>query len=217
MHTQAQYALIKPGGEITALRELFTELLADRRNVQHIADMMAGADIHYDMGTGDPHPLVGRWAPDLLLDAPTGPVRLARLTEAARPLLLDLTEDGSPAKEAAAWHDRVDTLTTRCLDPRPPATALLLRPDGYVAWGLGHSPPHLPRARHPAGRPHPMVRHDRVRLGPAAAWWHPDAQPRALNAATRVGRTAAARPAAIRLKRAPTLSAARTNRTNAIR
>ncbi|MFC4591919.1 FAD-dependent monooxygenase [Sphaerisporangium corydalis] len=134
MHTQAQTALIKPGGEITALRELFTELLADRHNVQHVADMMAGADIRYDMGIDDPHPLVGRWAPDLLLDTPTGHVRLAGLTATARPLLLDLTEDASPAKEAAAWHDRVDTLTTRCLDPNPPATALLLRPDGYIAW-----------------------------------------------------------------------------------
>ncbi len=60
MHTQAQTALIKPGGEVTALRELFTELLADRGNVQRIADMMAGADLRYDMGTGDPHP----WSAD---------------------------------------------------------------------------------------------------------------------------------------------------------
>ncbi|GAB1818188.1 FAD-dependent monooxygenase [Herbidospora sp. RD11066] len=141
MHTQAQTALIKPGAEVTALRELFTELLTDRNNVRHIADMMAGADLHYDMGTGDPHPLVGRWAPDLLLDGPDGPVPLARLTTTARPLLLDLTEDGSPAKETAAWHDRVDTLTTHCLDPHPPATALLLRPDGYVAWASAASHP----------------------------------------------------------------------------
>ncbi|MFD8526540.1 FAD-dependent monooxygenase [Streptosporangium canum] len=85
MHTQAQSALIAPGGEVTALRELFMELLGDQRNVQHIADMMAGADIRYDMGAGDAHPLTGRWAPDLPLDTGTG-------------------------------H------------------ALLLRPDGYIAW-----------------------------------------------------------------------------------
>ncbi|WP_061300056.1 FAD-dependent monooxygenase [Herbidospora cretacea] len=141
MHTQAQTALIKPGAEVTALRELFTELLADRRNVQRIADMMAGADVHYDMGGDDPHPLVGRWAPDLLLDTPSGQVPLARLTAAARPLLLDLTEDAGAAKEAAAWHDRVDTLTTSCPDPNPPATALLLRPDGYVAWASAAARP----------------------------------------------------------------------------
>ncbi|MEV7968216.1 FAD-dependent monooxygenase [Sphaerisporangium sp. NPDC088356] len=134
MHTQAQSALIAPGGEVTALRELFMELLADRRNVQRIADMVAGADIRYDMGADDAHPLVGRWAPDLLLDTGNGHVRLAGLTTTARPLLLDLTEDASPAKESAAWHDRVDAITARAQDSAPPATALLLRPDGYVAW-----------------------------------------------------------------------------------
>ncbi|WP_031162083.1 FAD-dependent monooxygenase [Streptosporangium roseum] len=134
MHTQAQSALIAPGGEVTALRELFMELLGDRRNVQRIADMMAGADIRYDMGAGDAHPLIGRWAPDLLLDTGTGRVRLAELTTAARPLLLDLTEDASPAKESAGWRGRVDAITARSQDPTSPATALLLRPDGYIAW-----------------------------------------------------------------------------------
>ncbi|MET8338974.1 hypothetical protein ABZV14_37585 [Streptosporangium canum] len=134
MHTQAQSALIAPGGEVTALRELFMELLGDQRNVQHIADMMAGADIRYDMGAADAHPLIGRWAPDLLLDTGTGHVRLAALTTAARPLLLDLTEDASPAKESAGWRGRVDAVTARSQDPTSPATALLLRPDGYVAW-----------------------------------------------------------------------------------
>ncbi|MGO4430455.1 FAD-dependent monooxygenase, partial [Streptomyces sp. MCAF7] len=64
MHTQAQSLLIRPGGEVTALRELFGELLAQPTTRQHLADLMSGADITYDMGpaTG---PLVGRWAPDL--------------------------------------------------------------------------------------------------------------------------------------------------------
>ena len=65
MQTQAQSALIAPGNEVTALRELFGELLADPRNVQRIADLMSGADIRYHDG---PHPLIGRWAPDLLVD-----------------------------------------------------------------------------------------------------------------------------------------------------
>ncbi|MEV4109006.1 FAD-dependent monooxygenase [Nonomuraea sp. NPDC049695] len=149
MHTQSQSALIAPGAEITALRRLFTELLADRRNVQHIADMMAGADIRYGMGAGDAHPLIGRWAPDLLLDTGTGPVRLAGLTGEARPLLLDLTEQGSLAGEASQWRDRVDVVTARLHDPvttlpHDPAasvTALLLRPDCYVAWASASSRP----------------------------------------------------------------------------
>ncbi|WP_326822566.1 FAD-dependent monooxygenase [Streptosporangium sp. NBC_01756] len=134
MHTRAQSALIAPGGEVTALRELFTELLHDRRNVQRIADMMAGADIRYDMGAGDAHPLAGRWAPDLLPDTGTGPVRLAELTRDARPLLLDLTEDASLTEELSGWRDRVDVVAARSPDPAAPATALLLRPDCYIAW-----------------------------------------------------------------------------------
>jgi hypothetical protein len=137
MHTQAQSALIAPGSDVTALRELFTELLRDKGTVQHIADTMAGADIRYD--TGDTHPLAGRWAPDLVLRNGNGPVRLAELTRAARPLLLDLTEDGALAKELSGTHDRVDTVTADAADA--PVTALLLRPDGYVAWASSEPRP----------------------------------------------------------------------------
>ncbi|WP_240969338.1 FAD-dependent monooxygenase [Streptomyces sp. HNM0575] len=114
MHTRAQSALIAPGSEVTALRELFTELLEQPGNIRHIADMMAGADVHYGTGNGDPHPLIGAWAPDLLLDTGAGrPVRLAELTRNARPLLLDLTGDGSYAGEVGPWDDRVDALAAR--------------------------------------------------------------------------------------------------------
>jgi hypothetical protein len=126
MYAQAVAALMAPGGDVTALRELFTELLGHRDTVQHLADLTAGTDVRYDMG--DAHPLVGRFAPDLVLDTPSGPVRLAELTRTARPLLLDLTEDGS----LAGWGDRLDVV-----DARPQAgapSALLLRPDTYVAW-----------------------------------------------------------------------------------
>ncbi|MEV0970915.1 FAD-dependent monooxygenase [Microtetraspora glauca] len=133
MHTQAQSALIAPGSQVTALRVLFAELLGDRRNIQRIADLMSGADIRYDMGPGDGHPLAGRWAPDLPLDTGNGPVRLADLTTNARPLLLDLTEGASFTPELSGWHDRVDTVAAGCDDPAAPA-ALLLRPDCYVAW-----------------------------------------------------------------------------------
>jgi hypothetical protein len=94
--------------------------------------MIAGADIRYDMGTASTHPLVGQWAPDLLLDTGCGPVRLAELTTAARPLLLDLTENACLAPEADGWRDRVDVVTARTRDTA--ATGLLLRPDCYTAW-----------------------------------------------------------------------------------
>jgi 2-polyprenyl-6-methoxyphenol hydroxylase-like FAD-dependent oxidoreductase len=132
MHTQAQLALLAPGAEVTALRELFTELLGDVHTLAHIADLLAGADVHYDMGVTDAHPLVGRRAPDLVLDTGHGTQRLAELTPTARPLLLDLTDNACYASEIEGWRDRVDTVTASTPDSN--ACALLLRPDCYVAW-----------------------------------------------------------------------------------
>jgi len=142
MHSQAQLALLAPGAEVTALRDLFTELLRDQHTASHIANMMAGADICYDMGTESTHPLIGRWAPDLLLDTGNGPVRLADLTTTARPLLLDLTEDESLTAATDGWRDRIDTVTARTSNTT--ATGLLLRPDSYIAWATDapHPGPH---------------------------------------------------------------------------
>jgi hypothetical protein len=106
------------GSDVTALRELFTELLGYRDTVQHLADLTAGTDIHYDMGTDNAHPLVGRFAPDMELRTPTGTVRLAELTRTARPLLLDLTEDASPAGTLSEWHDQVDIVTANVIGER---------------------------------------------------------------------------------------------------
>jgi 2-polyprenyl-6-methoxyphenol hydroxylase-like FAD-dependent oxidoreductase len=125
MHTQAQNALITPGSDVTALRRLFTELLQDNVTMQRVADLMSGADLRYDMGHDGP--LVGRWAPDLLLDTETGPTRLAELTRDGRPLLLDLT--GALAGET--HDDRVHVVTARADSP---LAGMLIRPDGYVAW-----------------------------------------------------------------------------------
>ncbi|MET8400645.1 hypothetical protein [Streptomyces sp900116325] len=57
------------------MRELFTELLGNPSTVQHLADLTAGADIRYDMGSPHAHPLVGRFAPDMELHTPAGTVR----------------------------------------------------------------------------------------------------------------------------------------------
>ncbi|WP_062353266.1 FAD-dependent oxidoreductase [Herbidospora yilanensis] len=132
LNAQAQSALIAPGGDVTGLREVFTELLRDQSTVQRLAGLLAGADVRYDMGRPEAHPLTGRFAPDMDLHTPAGPVRLAELTRNARPLLLDLTEDASLAETPALRHDQVDVVTARSHLPAP--TALLLRPDGYVAW-----------------------------------------------------------------------------------
>lgn len=112
MHTQAQSALIAPGGEVTALRALFAELLGEETVVRRIAGLLAGSDVGY-----------ARWAPDLVLRLGDRSVRLAELTRDGGPLLLDFTGslDGGPVPTVVA---RADTSFT----------ALLVRPDGCVAW-----------------------------------------------------------------------------------
>src|SRR5262249_60922812 len=79
MHTQAQTALLAPGTEVTALRALFGDLLQQEPNLRYVADLLAGTDVRYDVGGGDapPHPLLGRWAPDLPLTGAGGAARAA--------------------------------------------------------------------------------------------------------------------------------------------
>ncbi|MFC9999785.1 FAD-dependent monooxygenase [Nocardia sp. NPDC127526] len=131
---RTQAALQAPGSDVTALREVFAELLADEPAVQRIADLLAGSDIRYDMGDPDAHPLVGRVAPDLELDIDGSTVRIAELTRAARPLLVDLTEGGVVSAAVPEWGDRVDVIAGRATPPVRGVSALLLRPDTYVAW-----------------------------------------------------------------------------------
>jgi 2-polyprenyl-6-methoxyphenol hydroxylase-like FAD-dependent oxidoreductase len=136
MQTQAQLALMAPGTEVSSLRSIFEELLADERNLSHIAGLMAGTDIRYQMRAvdGTPPPLLGRWAPDLPLVAAGGRVRLAELMRAGRPVLLDLTGESQLAEACVAWKDRVDVVPARLAEPVPAPSAMLIRPDGYVAW-----------------------------------------------------------------------------------
>ncbi|TQM32857.1 FAD-dependent monooxygenase [Nocardia bhagyanarayanae] len=144
MNARAQSALIAPGQDVEGLRELFTELLRDRNTVQRLADLIAGADVEYDMGVPDAHPLVGRFAPDMDVRTPRGTFRLAELTRSARPLLLDLTDDASAATSLAAEpsaRDRIEMITGTS---ESAVTAVMIRPDGYVVWASSSRKPAAP-------------------------------------------------------------------------
>lgn len=124
MHTRAQMALAEPGPNITALRQLLSELFDCPGTRRHVADLMSGADTRYE--TTSTHPLAGRWLPDLVLG---NGKRVAELMRAARPALLNLGD--VDVSVADGWADRVDVVsTTADLEAR----AVLVRPDGYVAW-----------------------------------------------------------------------------------
>jgi 2-polyprenyl-6-methoxyphenol hydroxylase-like FAD-dependent oxidoreductase len=125
MHSMSQTALFGPGPEIGALRKLFTELLELPSVAEHMAHLLAGSDVRYEVG--DDHPLAGWLVPDVTLGDGR---RVAELLHHGRPVLLDLC--GRVGNAARGWTDRVDVVSGAVPDLE--VCALLIRPDGYVAW-----------------------------------------------------------------------------------
>ena len=131
-HSLAQSALIAPGPEITALRCLVGELLAEPAVLSGVASLLAGAEPR--AGVNGAHPLVGRFVPELTVTVDGRGLRVAELARTGRPLLLDLGACTAPVVQA--WCDRLDLVVAA--HPDPPAPALLVRPDGVVAWAGEH-------------------------------------------------------------------------------
>ncbi|HEX8316901.1 FAD-dependent monooxygenase [Longimicrobium sp.] len=137
-NTMAQVALLRPDDRSKAAREAMAELLSMDEPRRRLAAEMSGLGIRYDLGEG--HPLLGRRMPDLDLVSADGPLRLFTLLHRARPLLLNLGEPG--AFDITPWADRVERIDARYDGPwEIPAigavtapAAVLIRPDGYVAW-----------------------------------------------------------------------------------
>ncbi|MFW8645293.1 FAD-dependent monooxygenase [Rhizobium beringeri] len=136
--TMAQVALQRTDDRTEPLRDIVTELLGMEEPRKRIAAEMSGLGIHYDLGDG--HPLLGRRMPDLDLVTSDGPVRVFALLRDARPILLNLGAPGS--LDIASWSDRITLVDARydgafelpALGVVSAPTALLIRPDGYVAW-----------------------------------------------------------------------------------
>jgi 3-(3-hydroxy-phenyl)propionate hydroxylase len=145
--TMAQVALQRTDDRIEALREIVVELLGMEEPRKRIAAEMSGLGIHYDLGEG--HPLVGRRMPDLDLVTPDGPMRVFTLLKNARPLLLDFGALGS--FDITPWSDRIKLVYAKYDGPwELPAlglvsapSAILIRPDGYVAWVADRTQPDL--------------------------------------------------------------------------
>jgi hypothetical protein len=122
LHTQAQVALrrgLDPAAD--ALREVFSELLADEQAQRRVGAFIAGTDVRYPMPGPNPHPLAGTFAPALGFDL-----------HAARPVFLDLADRRDLRDVAGDWRHRVDIHAAR--PERRPADALLIRPDANIAW-----------------------------------------------------------------------------------
>ena len=137
-NTMAQTALTRVDARVGALRDTLAELLAMDQPRKRIAGMISGLDIQYDLADG--HPLLGRRMPDLDVHTTDGRTRLFTLLHAARPLLLTLGTAGPI--DVAPWADRVRCVEARCegrwalpvIGEVPAPGAVLIRPDGHVAW-----------------------------------------------------------------------------------
>ncbi len=137
-NAMAQMALLRPDDRTKALRDITSELLSMDEPSQRFAAMMSGLGIQYDLGEG--HPLLGRRMPDLDLVTADGPVRVFDLLHDARPVLLNLGESGG--FDINPWADRVKLIDAKyvgmwelpALGTVAAPGAVLIRPDGYVAW-----------------------------------------------------------------------------------
>ncbi len=137
-HTLAYMALRGADERTAALRDALFDLLSMDEPRKRYAALMSGLGVHYDLGEG--HPLLGRRMPDLDLVTADGPLRVFTLLHDARPVLLDLGRPGG--LDIAPWADRVRLVDADyggawelpALDEVPTPTAVLIRPDGYVAW-----------------------------------------------------------------------------------
>lgn len=137
-NTMAQVALTTADDRHPALRETMAELLAMDEPRRNIAGMISGLDVHYDLGDG--HPLLGRRMPDLDITTADGATRVFELLHDAQPVLLNFAERGG--FDISPWADRVRLVDSGydgswelpVIGAVPAPRAVLVRPDGHVAW-----------------------------------------------------------------------------------
>ncbi len=149
-YTMAQVALSTSDDRHQALRDTMTELLSMDEPRRRTAGMLSGLDIHYDLGDG--HPLLGWRMPDLDVQTADGPTRVFTLLHDARPVLLSLGQPGG--FDITPWSHRVRFVDARhagrwelpVLGEVTAPPAVLIRPDGHVAWAGDLTDPELRRA-----------------------------------------------------------------------
>jgi 3-(3-hydroxy-phenyl)propionate hydroxylase len=139
-NTMAHMVLRRPDDRAKALGEYFSDFLKIDEARKRMAAEMSGLDVHYDLGEG--HPLLGRRMPDLDLVTASGPRRVFSLLHEARPMFLNLGEPAGFDVTLAPWADRVQSIDATyrgtwelpAIGTVTAPTAVLIRPDGHVAW-----------------------------------------------------------------------------------
>jgi 2-polyprenyl-6-methoxyphenol hydroxylase-like FAD-dependent oxidoreductase len=149
-YTMAQTALQRQDERTKALVDVVSKLVTTDEPRKRLAGLVSGLDIHYDLGEG--HPLPGRRMPDLDVVTADGPLRVFELLHGGRPVLLNLGEAGG--FDIGSWSERVQVIDAEydgdwelpVIGGIAAPTAVLIRPDGYVAWVGAPGDPGLPDA-----------------------------------------------------------------------
>jgi hypothetical protein len=135
-NTMAQTALTRSEARLDALRGTMTELLGMDEPRKQLAGMISGLDVRYDLGEG--HPLLGRRMPDLDLVTADGPLRVFDLLHDGRPVLVDFGEAVQDAGRVQVVEaEPVGTWELPVVGEVTAPAAVLIRPDGHVAWAGG--------------------------------------------------------------------------------
>jgi 2-polyprenyl-6-methoxyphenol hydroxylase-like FAD-dependent oxidoreductase len=130
-NTRAQSALLTPGPHTDALRDIFSDLMDLPEVNRHLGRMLSGLDDTYDFPYPSPHPLTGRHCPDLTVRTGAREERLSHYTREGRPVLL-----ARDVSRAEAWHRSVDLIPVDSI-AYDGLDAVLVRPDGAIAWASG--------------------------------------------------------------------------------
>lgn len=138
-NTLAQKTIYLNGDEVDPLRAVMGELMAIPAVASHLAGMVSGLDVRYEMGASG-HPLLGkRMPPNLQVTVAGGSrVRICELLHRARGVLVSTGHQDEAARLVSGWSDRVELTTGQWSHPwdtgGAPVESVLIRPDGYVAW-----------------------------------------------------------------------------------
>jgi 2-polyprenyl-6-methoxyphenol hydroxylase-like FAD-dependent oxidoreductase len=126
--SRAQVALMRPTRSSRALEAIIRDLIDTCDGATYFAERVWGVSLRYDLGGG--HPLVGLSAPDFEL---TDGTKLGELLTNGKGLLLDFDARSSLQALASRWSDRITYVASDVKD-RLGLSAVLVRPDGFVAW-----------------------------------------------------------------------------------
>ncbi len=132
--TRAQVAIIRPDPHARAIAAVMRDLIATKDATNYFVEKISGVSMQYNLAEG--HPLIGHSAPDFELEDGT---RLGALLHDGRGLLLDFTASEPLRALCDGRQDRLRYLTSRAKDEKD-LTALLVRPDGFVAWATDANP-----------------------------------------------------------------------------